>query len=286
MPSCQSHVSFSYGALYLPGGKQGQRDRWEDAGEGSVQCCIADRMCELPSHFKSMLLTLRPSDTLTLPVQWSVLSYVTGFLNVACHWLPKYCIVWSSWGRNSPNFSAQVPSPATTDECNVKCFSVKASFFLRSGIVGSTPLWKLVLCFDLSWKLLTVLFSGPKQSGDAPPLSDSVDGAPRTPNTVFDFPSPLLDQLQEEEGELDRYLWAEVIWSWEECSKENESSYIESAEQHWQHGLFWTLFRGEGERMETLPWDILVSSHYNCTRRLSSVSGLECQVWLEQQTSP
>ncbi|EMP29024.1 Rho guanine nucleotide exchange factor 12, partial [Chelonia mydas] len=46
--------------------------------------------------------------------------------------------------------------------------------------------------------------TGPKQSGDAPPLSDSVDGAPRTPNTVFDFPSPLLDQLQEEEGELDR----------------------------------------------------------------------------------
>nr|XP_048683630.1 rho guanine nucleotide exchange factor 12 isoform X3 [Caretta caretta] len=46
--------------------------------------------------------------------------------------------------------------------------------------------------------------TGPKQSGDAPPLSDSVDGAPRTPNTVFDFPSPPLDQLQEEEGELDR----------------------------------------------------------------------------------
>ncbi|KAM7137814.1 rho guanine nucleotide exchange factor 12 isoform 5-T5 [Macrochelys suwanniensis] len=46
--------------------------------------------------------------------------------------------------------------------------------------------------------------TGPKQSGDAPPLSDSIDGAPRTPNTVFDFPSPPLDQLQEEEGELDR----------------------------------------------------------------------------------
>ncbi|XP_039352297.1 rho guanine nucleotide exchange factor 12 isoform X5 [Mauremys reevesii] len=50
----------------------------------------------------------------------------------------------------------------------------------------------------------TVFFSGPKQSGDAPPPSDSLDGAPRTPNTIFDFPSPPLDQLQEEEGELDR----------------------------------------------------------------------------------
>lgn len=46
--------------------------------------------------------------------------------------------------------------------------------------------------------------TGPKQSGDAPPPSDSLDGAPRTPNTIFDFPSPPLDQLQEEEGELDR----------------------------------------------------------------------------------
>ncbi|XP_074929625.1 rho guanine nucleotide exchange factor 12 isoform X3 [Chelonoidis abingdonii] len=50
----------------------------------------------------------------------------------------------------------------------------------------------------------TVLFSGSKQSGDDPPPSDSLDGAPRTPNTVFDFPSPPLDQLLEEEGELDR----------------------------------------------------------------------------------
>lgn len=46
--------------------------------------------------------------------------------------------------------------------------------------------------------------TGPKQSGEAPPLSDSTDGAPRTPNTIFEFPSPPLDQLQEEEGELDR----------------------------------------------------------------------------------
>uniref|UniRef100_A0A8C3P6B5 Rho guanine nucleotide exchange factor 12 n=1 Tax=Chrysemys picta bellii TaxID=8478 RepID=A0A8C3P6B5_CHRPI len=46
----------------------------------------------------------------------------------------------------------------------------------------------------------------PKQSGDAPPPSDSMDGTPRTPNTIFDFPSPPLDQLQEEEGELDRRL--------------------------------------------------------------------------------
>ncbi|XP_074833313.1 rho guanine nucleotide exchange factor 12 isoform X3 [Carettochelys insculpta] len=46
--------------------------------------------------------------------------------------------------------------------------------------------------------------TGLKQSGEAPSLSDSMDSAPRTPNTIFDFPSPPLDQLQEEEGELDR----------------------------------------------------------------------------------
>uniref|UniRef100_A0A8C8VHS2 Rho guanine nucleotide exchange factor 12 n=1 Tax=Pelusios castaneus TaxID=367368 RepID=A0A8C8VHS2_9SAUR len=46
--------------------------------------------------------------------------------------------------------------------------------------------------------------TGPKQSGEVPPLSDSMDGTRRTPNTVFDFPSQPLDQLQEEEGELDR----------------------------------------------------------------------------------
>uniref|UniRef100_A0A8D0KNC0 Rho guanine nucleotide exchange factor 12 n=1 Tax=Salvator merianae TaxID=96440 RepID=A0A8D0KNC0_SALMN len=44
----------------------------------------------------------------------------------------------------------------------------------------------------------------PKQSGDMPSSVDTVDGTPRTPNTIFDFPSPPLDHLQEEEGELDR----------------------------------------------------------------------------------
>ncbi|XP_053125152.1 rho guanine nucleotide exchange factor 12 isoform X2 [Hemicordylus capensis] len=46
--------------------------------------------------------------------------------------------------------------------------------------------------------------TGPKQVGDPPSYSDCVDGAPRTPNTLFDFPSPPLDHLQEEEGDLDR----------------------------------------------------------------------------------
>ncbi|XP_066495364.1 rho guanine nucleotide exchange factor 12 isoform X2 [Tiliqua scincoides] len=45
---------------------------------------------------------------------------------------------------------------------------------------------------------------GAKQAGEPPSSSDSVDSAPRTPNTMFDFPSPPLDHLQEEEGELDR----------------------------------------------------------------------------------
>ncbi|XP_059575648.1 rho guanine nucleotide exchange factor 12 isoform X1 [Alligator mississippiensis] len=46
--------------------------------------------------------------------------------------------------------------------------------------------------------------TGPKQTGEVPPSSDSVDGTPRTPNATFDFPSPPLDHLQEEEGELER----------------------------------------------------------------------------------
>uniref|UniRef100_A0A8D2L047 Rho guanine nucleotide exchange factor 12 n=1 Tax=Varanus komodoensis TaxID=61221 RepID=A0A8D2L047_VARKO len=43
-----------------------------------------------------------------------------------------------------------------------------------------------------------------KQVGETLPSSDSVEGTARTSNTVFDFPSPPLDHLQEEEGELDR----------------------------------------------------------------------------------
>ncbi|XP_054854554.1 rho guanine nucleotide exchange factor 12 isoform X2 [Eublepharis macularius] len=46
--------------------------------------------------------------------------------------------------------------------------------------------------------------TGSKQVGEPPSCSDTLDGTPRTPNTVFDFPSPPLDHLQEEEGEFDR----------------------------------------------------------------------------------
>ncbi|XP_077162904.1 rho guanine nucleotide exchange factor 12 isoform X3 [Paroedura picta] len=46
--------------------------------------------------------------------------------------------------------------------------------------------------------------TGSKPVGDPPSCSDSLDGTPRTPNTIFDFPSPPLDHLQEEEGEFDR----------------------------------------------------------------------------------
>uniref|UniRef100_A0A7M4FT15 Rho guanine nucleotide exchange factor 12 n=1 Tax=Crocodylus porosus TaxID=8502 RepID=A0A7M4FT15_CROPO len=48
--------------------------------------------------------------------------------------------------------------------------------------------------------------TGPKQTGEVLSSSDSVDGTPRTPNATFDFPSPPLDHLQEEEGELERCL--------------------------------------------------------------------------------
>uniref|UniRef100_A0A803W306 Rho guanine nucleotide exchange factor 12 n=1 Tax=Ficedula albicollis TaxID=59894 RepID=A0A803W306_FICAL len=47
--------------------------------------------------------------------------------------------------------------------------------------------------------------TGLKQPGEAPPASDSMDGTPRTPNTTFEFPSPL-ENLQEEEGESERVV--------------------------------------------------------------------------------
>lgn len=35
-----------------------------------------------------------------------------------------------------------------------------------------------------------------------------MDGTPSTPSIIFDFPSPPLDHLQEEEGEVDRQVLA------------------------------------------------------------------------------
>uniref|UniRef100_A0A452G9M6 Rho guanine nucleotide exchange factor 12 n=1 Tax=Capra hircus TaxID=9925 RepID=A0A452G9M6_CAPHI len=45
---------------------------------------------------------------------------------------------------------------------------------------------------------------GSKQAGEMPASGDSLDGTPRTPNTIFDFPPPPLDQVQEEEWEVER----------------------------------------------------------------------------------
>ncbi|XP_016063141.1 PREDICTED: rho guanine nucleotide exchange factor 12 [Miniopterus natalensis] len=45
---------------------------------------------------------------------------------------------------------------------------------------------------------------GSKQVGEAPASGDSLDGTPRTSNTVFDFLPPPLDQVQEEEWEVER----------------------------------------------------------------------------------
>ncbi|KAM4849047.1 rho guanine nucleotide exchange factor 12 isoform X2 [Urocitellus parryii] len=47
---------------------------------------------------------------------------------------------------------------------------------------------------------------GSKQVGETPASGDSLDGTPRTPNTVFDFPPPALDQVQEEEFEVERVM--------------------------------------------------------------------------------
>ncbi|KAM6115704.1 rho guanine nucleotide exchange factor 12 isoform 3-T3 [Phoenicopterus ruber ruber] len=47
--------------------------------------------------------------------------------------------------------------------------------------------------------------TGLKQTGEAPPANDCMDGTPRTPNNTFEFPSPL-ENLQEEEGESERMV--------------------------------------------------------------------------------
>uniref|UniRef100_A0A8V5HH61 Rho guanine nucleotide exchange factor 12 n=1 Tax=Melopsittacus undulatus TaxID=13146 RepID=A0A8V5HH61_MELUD len=44
-----------------------------------------------------------------------------------------------------------------------------------------------------------------KQTGEAPPAIDCMEGTPRTPNNTFEFPSPL-ENLQEEEGESERMV--------------------------------------------------------------------------------
>ncbi|KAM6172624.1 rho guanine nucleotide exchange factor 12 [Erethizon dorsatum] len=46
--------------------------------------------------------------------------------------------------------------------------------------------------------------TGLKQVGETLASGDSLDGTPRTPNTIFDFPPPPLDQVQEEECEVER----------------------------------------------------------------------------------
>ncbi|XP_049633957.1 rho guanine nucleotide exchange factor 12 [Suncus etruscus] len=46
--------------------------------------------------------------------------------------------------------------------------------------------------------------TGVKQSGEVPASGDASDCAPRTPNTIFEFPPPPLDQVQEEECEVER----------------------------------------------------------------------------------
>ncbi|KAM6045100.1 rho guanine nucleotide exchange factor 12 isoform 4-T4 [Theristicus caerulescens] len=47
--------------------------------------------------------------------------------------------------------------------------------------------------------------TGLKQTGEAPPANDCMDGTPRTPNNTFEFPSPL-ENLLEEEGESERMV--------------------------------------------------------------------------------
>nr|XP_045371504.1 rho guanine nucleotide exchange factor 12 [Camelus bactrianus] len=63
---------------------------------------------------------------------------------------------------------------------------------------------KLRLMIWTPFECLTFVFSGSKQVGETPASGDSLDGVPRTPNTIFDFPPPPLDQVQEEEWEVER----------------------------------------------------------------------------------
>lgn len=67
-------------------------------------------------------------------------------------------------------------------------------------------LWRYTLMYSSLIGFLMFLvhsLSGSKQTGEAPPANECVDGTPRTPNTTFEFPSPL-ENLPEEEGESER----------------------------------------------------------------------------------
>uniref|UniRef100_A0A452VFZ2 Rho guanine nucleotide exchange factor 12 n=1 Tax=Ursus maritimus TaxID=29073 RepID=A0A452VFZ2_URSMA len=72
----------------------------------------------------------------------------------------------------------------------------------KSGVLEMIP--QSFQCALFAFKCPNFVFSGSKQLGETPASGDCVDGTPRTPNTVFDFPPPPLDQVQEEEWEVER----------------------------------------------------------------------------------
>uniref|UniRef100_A0A6I8N9R3 Rho guanine nucleotide exchange factor 12 n=1 Tax=Ornithorhynchus anatinus TaxID=9258 RepID=A0A6I8N9R3_ORNAN len=74
--------------------------------------------------------------------------------------------------------------------------------------------------------------TGPKQIGEAQASGDCTDATPRTPNTIFDFPPPPLDHLQEEEGEVERF--DSVAFGDIQSEDEQSENDLETDPPNWQ----------------------------------------------------
>uniref|UniRef100_A0A8D1HYP8 Rho guanine nucleotide exchange factor 12 n=1 Tax=Sus scrofa TaxID=9823 RepID=A0A8D1HYP8_PIG len=73
---------------------------------------------------------------------------------------------------------------------------------------------------------------GSKQVGETPTSGDSLDGTPRTPNTIFDFPPPPLDQVQEEEWEVERF--DSIAFGESQSEDEQFENDLETDPPNWQ----------------------------------------------------
>uniref|UniRef100_A0A8I5N9S7 Rho guanine nucleotide exchange factor 12 n=1 Tax=Papio anubis TaxID=9555 RepID=A0A8I5N9S7_PAPAN len=74
--------------------------------------------------------------------------------------------------------------------------------------------------------------TGSKQVGETPAPGDTLDGTPRTLNTVFDFPPPPLDQVQEEECEVERF--DSVAFGESQSEDEQFENDLETDPPNWQ----------------------------------------------------
>ncbi|KAF3823669.1 hypothetical protein GH733_007137 [Mirounga leonina] len=74
--------------------------------------------------------------------------------------------------------------------------------------------------------------TGSKPVGETPASGDCIDSTPRTPNTVFDFPPPPLDQVQEEEWEVERF--DSIAFGESQSEDEQFENDLETDPPNWQ----------------------------------------------------